>query len=145
MTLILPLLAVFLGGIAIAVQAPLNGALGKILGAPLPAAAVSFGVGFVALMTLSVVTGTANYARLPGVPPVLWVAGLLGAFYVTAVLWGVTALGALSATVALILGQMVGALVLDSLGAFGLAVQEITPKRLAAAGLVAVGLVLSRL
>ncbi len=145
MSQIFPLLAVFLGGIAIAVQAPLNAAVAKILGAPLPAAAVSFGVGFAVLLALSLASGTASYGRLSSVPPLLWTGGLLGAFYVTAVIWGVPALGALSTVAALILGQMAGALVLDSIGAFGLAVQQITPKRLAAAGLVAAGLVLSRL
>jgi transporter family-2 protein len=142
---ILPLIAVILSGLAIAVQAPLNASLGKALGAPLPAAAVSFGVGFVVLVALSVITGTASYARLPSVPIGLWAGGLLGAFYVTAVIWGIPILGALTTVAALILGQIAGALIVDSIGAFGLAVQEITPKRLAAAGLVAAGLVLSRL
>ena len=142
--MILPLLAVFIGGVAIAAQAPLNANLARILGGPLPAAAVSFGVGFVLLLALSLLTGTANYARLTAAPPVLWLGGLLGAWYVTSVIWGIPTLGALSAIAVLILGQMVGALVLDSVGAFGLAVQQITPQRLAAAGLVAAGLVLSR-
>lgn len=145
MTLILPLIAVFIGGLAIAIQAPLNANLARVLGAPLPAAAVSFGVGFVMLMALSVVTGTAHYARLGAAAPVLWMGGLLGAYYVTALIWGIPTLGALTAIAALILGQMVGAIALDAIGAFGLAVQEVTPRRLAAAGLVAAGLVLSRL
>ena len=142
---ILPLIVVVLSGFAIAVQAPLNASLGKALGATLPAATVSFGVGFIVLLGLSFVTGTATYARLPSVPLGLWTGGLLGAFYVTAVIWGVPILGALTTVAALILGQLLGALVVDSLGAFGLVVQEITPKRLAAAALVAAGLVLSRL
>jgi bacterial/archaeal transporter family-2 protein len=45
----------------------------------------------------------------------------------------------------LILGQMVAALFIDTTGWFGLAVQALTPQRVAAAGLVAAGLVLSRL
>ncbi|MFN4129842.1 MAG: DMT family transporter [Paracoccaceae bacterium] len=39
---------IVLGGIALAVQAPLNGALGRMLGAGLPAATVSFAVVLVA-------------------------------------------------------------------------------------------------
>ena len=145
MSSFLPFLAVFLGGVAIAVQAPLNAALGRILGAPLPAATVSFGVGFVVLLGLSVATGTASLSRLSAVPLWLWGGGLLGAWYVTAVIWGVPAIGVLSAVATMILGQMIGALVLDHIGAFGIAVQQISGKRLAAAGLVAAGLVLSRL
>lgn len=145
MSFLLPLLAVALGGIAIAVQAPLNAALARNLGAPLPAAAVSFGVGFVALVALSIATGTAAYAKVTSVP--LWqlAGGFLGAWYVWAVIWGIPTLGALTAIAALILGQMLGALALDAMGAFGLAVQPISWTRIAAAGLVAAGLVLSRL
>ncbi len=145
MTSILTLIAVILGGLAITVQAPLNANLAKLLGAPLPAAAVSFAVGLVILVPLSFATGTASYARMAQVPWSLWTGGVLGAFYVTAVIWGVPVLGALTTVAALIMGQLAGALVLDSIGAFGLTVQEITPKRLAAAGLVGAGLVLSRL
>lgn len=145
MTVILPLLAVVLGGVAVAVQAPLNAALSRSLGAPLPAAAVSFGVGFVLLLGLSLATSPAGFARLASVP--LWqlAGGILGAWYVWAVIWGLPALGAVSAIAALILGQMAAALVLDAIGAFGMTVQAITPQRLLAAGLVAAGLVLSRL
>jgi transporter family-2 protein len=145
MTLILPLLAVVLGGVAIAVQAPLNAALSRSLGAPLPAAAVSFGVGFVLLLALSLATSPAAFARLTSVP--LWQlgGGILGAWYVWAVIWGLPSLGAVSAIAALILGQMTAALVLDAIGAFGMTVHSITPQRLLAAALVAAGLVLSRL
>lgn len=145
MNVLLAVFAVTLGGVAIAVQAPLNAALGRNLGATLPAAAVSFGVGFLALLALSALTGTAHFGRLASVP--LWqlAGGLLGAWYVWAVIWGIPSLGAVSAIAALILGQMAGALVLDAVGAFGLQVQEINWKRLAGAGLVAGGLVLSRL
>jgi transporter family-2 protein len=145
MSFILPLLAVALGGVAIAVQAPLNAALARNLGAPLPAAAVSFGVGFVALVALSIATGSAHYAKVASVPVWQLVGGLLGAWYVWAVIWGIPTLGALTAIAALILGQMMGALALDALGAFGMAVQPISWTRIAAAGFVAAGLVLSRI
>jgi bacterial/archaeal transporter family-2 protein len=46
---------------------------------------------------------------------------------------------------ALILGQMGMALVLDGNGLFGLPLQALAPQRIAAAGLVAAGLILSRL
>ena len=46
-----------IGGAAVAVQAPINGALGRSLASPLAAATVSFGVGFLALLALSVATG----------------------------------------------------------------------------------------
>jgi bacterial/archaeal transporter family-2 protein len=70
--------------------------------------------------------------------------GFLGAFYVWAVVWGVPQMGVVTTVAALILGQMTAALVLDRLGLFGLPVQELSVTRLAAAGLVAAGVVLSR-
>ncbi len=139
------LAAILLGGIAIAVQAPLNGALGRTLGAALPAAAVSFAVGFVALLVLSFATVSNPFGRIPAVPLWQWAGGLLGAYYVWSVIWGVPSLGVVSAMAALILGQMTGALVLDAVGAFGVPVQPISLTRILAVGLVAAGLVLSRL
>lgn len=139
------LLAILLGGIAIAVQAPLNGALGKTLGAAFPAAAVSFGVGFVALMALSYATVSQPFAKLGAVPLWQWAGGLLGAYYVWSVISGVPVLGVVTAMAALILGQMAGALVLDAIGAFGVPVQPISLTRVLAVCLVAAGVVLSRL
>jgi bacterial/archaeal transporter family-2 protein len=53
-------------------------------------------------------------------------------------------LGVVTMVAALILGQLLAALALDATGAFGLAVREISPTRVAAVALVAAGLVLSR-
>lgn len=139
------LFAILIGGVAIAIQAPLNGALGRTLGAALPAAAVSFAVGFVVLLGLSFVTVSNPFARLGAVPVWQWVGGLLGAYYVWSVIWGVPTLGVVTAMAALILGQMTGALLLDAVGAFGVPVQPISLTRVLAVVLVAAGVVLSRL
>jgi transporter family-2 protein len=129
----------------VALQAPLNAALGRALGSPLAAACVSFGVGFavLALITLAL-QGAAPFRALAAVPRGLLAGGLLGAFFVWAMLWAVPAVGVLTAVAALILGQLAMALVLDATGALGLAAQPVSPARLAAAALVAAGVVLSR-
>jgi transporter family-2 protein len=138
--------AVALGGVAIAVQAPINAALGRALGGPLPAAAVSFGVGFLVLMAVSLAQGQGgSYLRLSSVPLWTLLGGFLGAWYVFTAVWGVSSLGVVTLVAALIFGQMAAALVIDATGAFGVAVREITPTRIAAAALVAAGLWLSRL
>lgn len=137
---------VVLGGLAAAAQAPVNAALARSLGSPVAAAAVSFAVGLVLLLGLTVLwAGPAVVLRLPGVP--LWqlAGGILGALYVFSMVMGVPRLGVVSALAALIVGQMLGAMVLDSSGAFGLAVQAITPSRVLAVAMVIGGLVLSRL
>lgn len=138
-------LAVVLGGAAISLQAPINAALAREVGAPVPAAAVSFGVGFLALFVIALVQGHGPaFARLTQVPVWMLLGGFLGAWYVFASVWGVASLGVVTLVAALILGQMVAAMAIDATGALGMAVREITATRLAAAGLVAAGLLLSR-
>jgi bacterial/archaeal transporter family-2 protein len=141
----LALLIVIIAGVALATQAPINAALGRSLGSPIAAAAVSFAVGLVVLIGLTLVlSGPQPFAKVATTPGWQLVGGLLGAFYVSAVLWGVSTLGVLSTMAALILGQMGAALLLDGNGLFGLPVQALTPQRIAAAVLVAAGLLLSR-
>jgi transporter family-2 protein len=127
-------LLIVLGGAAVAVQAPVNGALGRSLQSPLVAATVSFGVGFAALLALSLLGSGGAMARLGGVPFWQFAGGLLGAFYVWAMVSTIS-----------ILGQLGAALLIDHVGAFGVAVQPVSPRRLIAVALVAAGLVLSRL
>jgi transporter family-2 protein len=86
----------------------------------------------------------ATFTRLPSVDWRYLAGGLLGAFYVWAVLWSVPTLGVVTAFAALILGQLGMAMLLDAIGAFGLAVHSITPLRIASVLLVGAGLVLSR-
>ncbi len=139
------LILIFLGGVAIAVQAPINAALGRSVGSGLAAAAVSFGVGFAALIVVSLATsGAAPFEKASGVPWWQLAGGLLGAFYVWSVIAGLSGLGVLTALVALILGQLGAALVLDHLGAFGLPAQPVSLRRVVAVTLVAAGLLLSR-
>ena len=139
------LVLVVLGGVALAVQAPLNAALSRTLASPVAAAAVSFGGGFVILLALTLLTaGAAPLLGLPKAPLWQWMGGALGAFYVWAVITAVPSLGVVTAIAALILGQVVTALILDATGAFGLSVREIGWQRLLAVALVAAGLVLSR-
>ena len=137
---------VVLGGLAAAAQAPINAALARSLARRIAGWTVCFTGGLVLLLGLTLVwTGPAVVLRLPAVPLWQFAGGLLGALYVYAMIMGVPQLGVVSALAALIVGQMLGAMVLDSSGAFGLAVQAITPQRVLAVAMVGGGLVLSRL
>jgi bacterial/archaeal transporter family-2 protein len=139
------LAAVVLGGTAVAMQAPVNAALARELGGPVPAAAVSFGVGFAVLMVIAFLQGQGSaFLKLPEVPAWTLIGGCLGAWFVLTSVWGVSQLGVLTLAAALILGQMTAAMVIDTTGALGVAAREITPTRIASAGLVMAGLILSR-
>ena len=144
--ILIPAAVVFAAGIGFAVQAPINAALGRAIGGGLAAAAISFGVGFAALLGLALLFGQGpSLLRAASVPPGLLVGGLFGAAVVWSMLWSVGSIGILTAIAALLLGQLAAALVLDAMGAFAAPVHPITPMRLLAVAMVAGGLVLSRL
>lgn len=144
-TSLLALIIVAIAGCAVALQTPINAALGRSIGGGVAAAAVSFGVGFLVLLVISITLGQgAALARINTAPPILLIGGALGAFYVWSVLWAIPTLGALTTITALILGQLAAALMIDASGLLGLATQAITPTRIAAAALVAAGVVMSR-
>lgn len=144
--LLLPIAVVFVAGIGFGIQAPLNAALGRGIGGGVAAAAISFGVGFAALLALTFVFGQGPaLSRALAMPPLYWVGGLLGAVVVWAMLWSVPTIGILTAFAALLLGQLGAALVLDAMGAFAAPVHPVTPTRVLALLMVAGGLILSRL
>lgn len=138
--------AVALGGAGIAVQAPINAHLARAAGDPVVAAAISFGVGFVVLSTLVVARGTVpGWGAMAHLPWWAWCGGALGAVYVWAAAWSVDRIGVVTLIAALVFGQVLTALILDAVGAFGMAVREISLTRVAAVLLVGAGLLLSRL
>ncbi len=144
-TTLIALALMAISGVAISVQAPLNAMLGRGIGSPMGAATISFGIGFIVLLVLTLIIGDgASLARLGAVPLWLMIGGAMGAIYVFSALWSVPVLGVLTATTVLILGQMIGALLLDYFGAFGLPAQALSPTRMMAAALVVGGVVLSR-
>jgi transporter family-2 protein len=107
---------------------------------------VSFAVGFAALLAVSLLQGQGPaYLKLSQMPAWTLTGGLLGAWYVFVSVWGVASLGVVTLVAALMFGQMAGALFIDATGALGMAVREITPTRIAAAGMVLGGFILSRL
>ena len=129
----------------IASQAPINAALGRSISSPIGAATLSFGVGFVILLIVSILIGDgANLLRVAHVPMWMLAGGALGAIYVFAALWSVSKLGVLTTTTLMIFGQMGAALLLDHIGAFGVAQHSVNPMRLLSAALVAGGVILSR-
>ena len=136
-------LATAAAGGLVAMQAPINSALGKSIGS-LPAASFSFAIGLVALVSITLVSGE-GFGRLGEIGGLSWyylIGGLLGAVYVTTVLISVRTLGAGGVTAATIAGQLTLSVVLDQLGVLGLAQREITPARVVGVALLAVGVFL---
>lgn len=138
-------LVLVVAGALVSVQSPINAALGRGIGSAMGAATVSFAVGLVALLILTLAIGDGpSLTKVGTVPASLLIGGLMGAVFVFSSLWAVPILGVLTTAMVVILGQMVAALVMDQMGAFGLAQTDITPQRLLAAALVLAGVILSR-
>ncbi|MFM2390968.1 MAG: hypothetical protein RLZZ437_2523 [Pseudomonadota bacterium] len=139
------LVAMIVAGAAVTAQATLNARMAIAVGDGLWAALLSFGVGFVVLLAVITLRGTAlQMGGLPGVPWWVWLGGVCGVWIVCAGALSLPVLGAVMALSALILGQVCMGVLIDATGAFGLPTREIDGKRILALVLVIGGLALSR-
>ena len=133
------LLTVFAGGL-IAMQAPINSMLGKSVGT-FAAASVSFIVGTIALVLITVLVG-GGFGDVGEARHLSWyylLGGVLGAVYVTTARVAVRSLGAGGVTAATIAGQLTLSLVIDQLGILGVDKQPITWERVVGVLLLAAG------
>ncbi|RFU63019.1 DMT family transporter [Peribacillus glennii] len=140
MKIIFPLLAL-LGGFAVAVQAQINGGLGKKIGA-IEGSFVSFLIGTLALFFLVLFFGKGNILAVQSVPKWQLIGGLLGAFYVTVMILVVPKIGVAPTLVAVIAGQIIIGAIIDHFGLFGGVKISIDFKKIAAIVLLFVSLYL---
>lgn len=144
MTALFPILAVLVAGIALAVQAPTNAALGRATGSVILAALTSFVIGTMAL--------AAAWAMLDRTPPTLlrqapvWTlaGGVYGALVVAAMAFAAPRLGLATALGIAIASQLVTAAVIDHRGWLGMPVDTLTPAKLLGVAMMLVGVVLVR-
>lgn len=137
-----------LAGAFITIQAPINAALGRGLGLPIAAAAVSFVAGGLMLIVLTWVFVGVQGVTLNWRVPAPWTfiaGGLLGAAFVTSTILLAPRLGATAMMAFIIAGQLTAGMILDRIGFMGLPVHEISAGRLAGAGLLLAGALLVRL
>lgn len=143
--LIFSLAAAFVGGALIALQAPTNALLARGVGSAVNAALVSFAVGTVALFAVAVALGARPEAGgIKALPWHAWTGGFYGAFFVAVAAFAAPRLGVTFFLMVAIAGQLAMALLLDQLGAFGLARVEISATRIAGILLVLAGAYLVR-
>lgn len=139
------LLAILAGGM-LPVQGVVNSQLGRVLDNVVLATLISFIVGSLTLLVVFLLrnnwsTGSSLHG-LREAPPMLYIGGVLGAIYVTAVAALIPKIGVANTMIAVILGQVLLSLLLDHLGILGVEVREITLSRFLGAGLVVLGLIL---
>ena len=105
------------------------------------AAAISFTVGTVALvaLTLALNGGLPSLCDVANAPWWVWTGGLLGAFYVFASVILTPRLGAATPVALILTGQVLASIVIDHFGLFRDASQEAKPLRLLGALLIVAG------
>ena len=138
-TLALLLVTVTVGS-GIALQAVVNTALARTVGI-LEAAFVSVTVTWV-IVAVVLIAGvrSGNMSQITSVPLYLFVGGFVGAAVLVTAVVAVPRLGAASLIAALVVGQLIGAMILDHFGLLGLQDTPITPIRLGGAMLLVIGM-----
>jgi len=127
-------------------QAATNNKMAAFVDSPILAAFISFFVGTVALFVYVLATGTplGNLASAKNAPPIAWVGGFMGAFFVTAAVTLVPRLGVAMTFSLIIAGQMMVTLVLDHFGFLSLEQRPVTIPRVLGILLITGGVILIR-
>lgn len=128
-------------GMLVAMQPPINSKLGGAVGT-FAAATISFMVGTLALLAVTVVAGGSHIGGLRGVPWWYFAGGFIGAVFVASSLVTVRTLGAGGVVAATIAGQLTGSVVIDQFGLLGLEEQPLTIAKVAGIVLLAAGVFL---
>lgn len=138
------MLAAVVVGALVSAQPPLNAILSRALGSAYGASAISIFVAFLSILAVLAISGagTLSRAALASVPWWVYLAGVVGAVFVASGVVIAPVTGALVFFVCVVTGQLLGSLLADHFGAFGLAVREITPQRLLGLALVVGGAIL---
>ena len=140
------LLAVVAGAM-MPTQAATNNKMAVVLGDnPVFAAFISFFIGTVALFVYVLASGTplGDMASAKNAPPIAWIGGVLGAFFVTATVTLVPRLGVALTFSLIIAGQMIVTLIIDHYGLLGVPVKEISLARIGGILLITAGVILIR-
>ena len=134
------LLGIF-SGLITPVQTAVNTRLGRSIGSPLRASLVSFSVGLIAMLTLTLLLGP--YPLIPATaangPWWMWFAGVFGVTFLTGNVLLLPKLGSLKTVIMPVTGQIVMGLLIDTFGWFGTTAQPISPLRIAGAAITLVG------
>jgi len=140
------LLLALIAGTMMPTQAAVNNKMAAVVDSPISAAFISFVVGTIGLLVFMVATGTplGNLAAAKNAPPIAWIGGLMGAFFVASSVALVPRLGVALTFSLIVAGQMLITLVLDHFGVLGVPVKEISLMRVLGIILITGGVVLIR-
>ncbi len=131
MKYLLTLFALFIGGF-VAIQGSINSQLGTFLKHPIQAAIVNFSVGLFCLIMMQVILRPElpKMSTLTQIPFYLFLAGMLGALFVSSMIYLIPKIGVTTVLGATVVGQMIIGSIIDHYGFFGLTVHSISPGRI---------------
>jgi bacterial/archaeal transporter family-2 protein len=135
------LLLSIIGGAVLALQAGVNGELGKRIGA-IEAAFVAYSAGTLALLLGTLVFGKGSVAALFSLQSWKWFIGILGALYIFIMVVTIPKIGAANAIIAAILGQLIIGMIIDHFGLFGVKILPINLYRIIGIILMVISLLL---
>lgn len=138
------LLLAGLAGALLPVQLAANTRMGQHLQQPIHATVLSFAVGLVAMLVISLLLRQPppSLARLAAAPPWAFLAGVFGATYVACSIVLTPKLGVMTLTAAILAGQLIAAVILDHFGWLGVPLNPVTPSRLLGVALLVAGVIL---
>jgi bacterial/archaeal transporter family-2 protein len=133
-------------GISFVFQQAVNSNLRMEIGSAWWAGFVSYLGGTIAMLVVALALREplASTEALSRSPWLSWSGGFFGAIYIAISILMLPRLGAATLIALIVLGQILGALVFDHFGLFGVVERSITPARVIGALLVLTGVVLSR-
>ncbi|MEG2657930.1 MAG: DMT family transporter [Clostridiales bacterium] len=135
------LIFVIMGGIALAIQSPVNAGLGKRVGS-LAGGLLSFIGGVLVLLVLVLVFGKGNLMAFTQVPKWQLIGGFLGVIAVMSVIVATPHLGVGVVLVVILLGQVVMGVVIDHFGLFRSPVVPLSPLRIGGVIFIIIGVVM---
>ena len=135
------IVAAAIGGGLLAAQGPIFARMAIHAGGALQAGMIAFGLGFLALMVLYVVTGGTlpRLDHLKAAPGWVWFGGVIGAAMVLLSIVAVPRIGVGTFMAAVLCGQLFAAIFYDHVGAFGLPTNAIDTSKIIGAGLLLAG------
>jgi len=138
------LAAAFLTGAIIPFQLAFNAQLTKATGSPFVAAFIIFIMGAVAVAAILAIARPAlpDWGALKATPATAWFGGIIATVYILSIVFLVPLLGVGLTTSLILVGQIVAAMLLDHLGAFGNPQQSLNIWRATGAALMVAGVVL---
>jgi bacterial/archaeal transporter family-2 protein len=135
----------FLSGAFLPIQAGMNNKLGKAVASPVHAALISFMIGLIGLMVYILVTRqTISWAGLKDAPGYVWLAGFLGAFYVTVIILAFPKLGPGLTFGLVVAGQMTLSILLEHFNILVAQQNSINYMKIVGIALVVIGVVIIR-